>query len=59
MDDRLMSYWLLGLSRLATLEGMKALNKERELRGESLAYGEDAFDQIAQELSEMSGAVCN
>lgn len=32
---------------LAELEGMKAANREREARGEAMAYGEDAFMALA------------
>ena len=35
---------------LITLEGMKAMNREREMRGESLAYGEHAFFDLRNEF---------
>lgn len=34
------------VSALAEIEGMKALNKEREAKGYALAYGEDAFFEV-------------
>ena len=35
---------------MATVEGMKALNQWREMRGESQAYGEEAFLEKADAL---------
>lgn len=36
------------VAALAELEGMKAANTERKLNGQSLAYGEDAFNKVAE-----------
>ena len=36
------------LASYARIEGLKALNQERLIRGESLAYGEEPFFQEAE-----------
>jgi len=40
---------------LARLEAMKAANRERDRHGFALAYGEDAFNKLADEF----GLGCN
>lgn len=40
----------LALTCLAELEGMKALNAERESKGLAQAYGEDAFLMLADKI---------
>ena len=37
------------ISAMIELEGMKAANKEREMQGKSLAYGEDAFQALLRQ----------
>ena len=34
------------VAAMATIEGMKTTNVERELQGHTLAYAEDAFTQV-------------
>ena len=36
------------VAALATIEGMKAANRERENQGYALAYDEAAFDTVAE-----------
>lgn len=36
------------------MEGMRVANMERELRGMSLAYGEEAFTYLQSRLRELS-----
>jgi len=41
-------------SLVADMEAMKALNTEREMRGESLAYSEESFTMEEKELQGIS-----
>lgn len=45
------------VSAMATIEGMKAANREREARGHVLAYGEDAFNGVIDQYGLSPGAV--
>ena len=42
---------------MTTVEGMKALNQWREMRGESQAYGEEAFLEKAYSLGYIANAM--
>lgn len=42
------------LAAAAELEGMKAANQERVMRNESLAYGEGAFIEKAEEITNIT-----
>ena len=42
---------------ITAVEGMKALNQWREMRGESQAYGEDAFVEQAASLGHVAEAL--
>ena len=44
--------WVLAAQ--AEIEGMKAANKEREQRGESLAYNEGDFQYKAKRLEDLA-----
>lgn len=54
MYDWQVPLYVQALAEVAKMEAMKALNKYRELRGESQAYDEDAFLCIASELETIS-----
>ena len=41
---------------VTTVEGMKALNAWREMRGEAQAYGEESFVAQANSLGYLAGA---
>lgn len=41
------------------VEGMKAKNKERESQGYSLAYGEEAFNEKANEMRNIGNEAVN
>ena len=38
------------VEKIAEIEGMKAVNSEREQRGESLAYSEEQFKYVADDM---------
>lgn len=42
---------------IACIEAMKAANKEREMRGESLAYPEESFREIIGGLNYISNTL--
>jgi hypothetical protein len=42
---------------VATIEGMKALNQWREMRGEAQAYGEESFVAQSNSLGYLAGAL--
>ena len=44
----------LVLAVQAEIEGMKALNKEREIQGNSLGYNERDFAYMANQLRELA-----
>lgn len=44
----------LVLAVQAEIEGMKAINKERELNGASIAYTEQDFGYMADQLRELA-----
>lgn len=50
MTDSSVKRLALVLAIQAEIEGMKALNTERESRGEALGYDESAFIQAAEDL---------
>ena len=53
-------YYRAQIERLITeREGMIALNKEREHRGESLAYSEDSFQILANQFAEIEESIRN
>ena len=54
MRDWQVPLYVQALAEVAKMEAMKALNQYREIRGESQAYGEDAFLRIAFELETIS-----
>ena len=58
MDERLVSIMFgeyAGIEAIkAEIESMKALNKYREMRGETIAYDEEAFLEKADALKEIS-----
>lgn len=39
------------------MEGMKAKNKDRELRGEMIAYNDDAFFELQNEMNKAVSAI--
>ena len=54
MEDSVVKRLALVLAIQAEIEGMKVENLEREFRGESLAYGEDAFLIAAEDLRSLA-----
>lgn len=38
---------------IATIEGMKAENRQREYEGKSMAYTDEKFFEISEEINEM------
>jgi len=44
---------------LAQIEGMKAENQQRELRGKSMAYCEDAFQVVSDTLEKIGHQLQN
>jgi hypothetical protein len=55
------AYLLMMQARLmalqAEMQGMIALNQERTSRGESLAYGEDAFCGISKVMNDIADQI--
>lgn len=48
--QNLMYFKMKMLQAEITMQGMIAENKQREINGEALAYGEDAFQRIIDEF---------
>ena len=53
-EMRLLSKWIEALAIVAEVDGMKAENMIRELRGESLAYNGDDFQKKASQLKSIA-----
>lgn len=60
MNDKSVQYFMQAMDKLAQitaliaeLEAMKAENKNREMLVHSLAYGEDCFMRISNQLHEI------
>jgi len=47
------------VSALAEIEGMKAANKYREMRGETIAYNEDSFYAVVDKYGISHNAICS
>lgn len=53
MDPYDLRILIQAMSIMVRVEGLKAANQQREHRGESIAYDEDSFDELANELDEI------
>lgn len=54
MHDWQVPIYIQALAEATKVEAMKALNQYREMRGESQAYGEDAFLAVAGNLETLA-----
>src|SRR5580704_16136626 len=54
MTNKTVRYFAEALACSAELEGMKALNIERQRNGYALAYGDDAFQEVANKLTHIA-----
>ena len=53
-EMRMFSKWVKALAVVAEVDGMKAENMIRELKGESLAYNGDDFQKKADQLKRLA-----
>lgn len=54
MRDWQVPIFIQAQAEVARMEAMKALNKYREMRGDSQAYDEDAFLAVAENLENLA-----
>lgn len=52
-EQRLLDIWLQAQICLTIREAMIAENKQREICGNSMAFTEEAFDRIIDELTDL------